>query len=341
MSSPRTDPGATIAARGQQRPVLRPAPAPLDRLRAVLPAPLRAVPTPALFGWTGLAAIAALVFFSAAVRSAGAVERLEEDEDTVAEAPSSAPSAAAVVADTPSAKPAAPRAPAADLGAARAAGAEALGQLAQRFPEDPAVIKALFLVQAADRKTYSAALRTARRLLDLSPDTAGNADFRAALVAIANGPSDTASVALDVMVSEMGPRGPDLLFEVASGSVLLSKTKAAALLRDPEVKRNASPAVLVAAELLQTLPCARKALLPRARSDGDARALPSLKPLLNTVCGGGGGGGLRGLFGGGGNKKSGGECYRCFSPADREQIQAAVEAIEGRSPDAAPGGDPP
>ncbi len=36
---------------------------------------------------------------------------------------------------------------------------------------------------------------------------AGDADFRAALVNIANGPSDTSAVALDVMLSEMGARG--------------------------------------------------------------------------------------------------------------------------------------
>jgi hypothetical protein len=335
MSTPRPDPGATIAARGQHRANATPPPGrasttPLDRVRGSLPAPLRRVPLPALLAWAGIGAITSVVFFSAAVRSAKAVEMLEEDDVVADGGPSGVASASTDAGSAPSAsaKPAVPKASEADLTAARAAGVEGLSQLALRFPEDPAVLQALFLAQAADKKTYSAGLRTARRLIDVSPAAGDDTAVRAALVTIANGPADTAAVALDLMASEMGTRGTDLLFEVASGSVLLSKTKAAALLRDPDVRRHATPAVLVAGELLATRPCARKALFARAKADGDARALPFLRPLLNTACGGGG---FRGLFGG---KQA--ECYRCFTPADREDIKAAINAIEARNPDAAP-----
>jgi hypothetical protein len=343
MSNPRTDPGATIAARGQRRADATPTPlpgrastTPLDRVRASLPQPLRRVPVTALFAWVGIGAITLLVVFSAAARSAKAVEILEDDE-IAADADAGASGVASTSGDaggrgtpTASAKPAAPKASDADLAAARAGGVEALSQLAQRFPEDAAVLHALFMAQAGDKKTYSAALRTARRLLDVSQAAGDDTAVRAALVNIANGPPDTAAVALDLMASEMGARGTDLLFEVASGSVMLSKTKAAALLRDADVRRHATPAVIIAGELLETRPCARKTLLARAKSDGDARALPFLRPLLNTVCGGGGG--FRGLFGGG---KQPAECYRCFTAADREEIQRAISAIEARNPDAA------
>jgi hypothetical protein len=347
MTTPTPDPGVTIAARGQKRAAAVPAVTatpvaasarasvtPLDRLSASLPPPLRRVPLVALLGWAGLGAAAAVVLLSVAVRSAQAVEILEEEETVVAYptlggAAKTPASATPSSAPTAPAKPAAARATEAELAAAKAAGGDALAQLAQRFPEDPGVLRALFLAQAADKKSYSVALRTARRLFDALPEAGSDTDVRTALVAIANGPSDTAAVALDLMAGEMGPRGAELLFEVANGSVLLSKTKAAALLKDADVRAKAAPALLVAFDLSDARPCARKAFLGRAKSDGDARSLPFLKPLL-TCGGGGGGGGLRNLFRGGGG---GGECLRCFTPADKAEIQGAIDAIEARSGD--------
>jgi hypothetical protein len=316
-----------------------PAVAPIDRAQAALPLPLRRVPLPALLAWTGLAAIAAVVSLAITVRSAGAVEALEQDEDGSPAAAAGGSTAPATKGDGPiwarPTPPRAPRAPEADLETARRAGADALTSLAQRFPADPAVLKALFLAQAADKKSYLVALRTARRLTDVAKDAGNDPAVSGALVAIANGPSDTAAVALDLMASEMGRRGTELLFEVASGSVLTSKTKAAAMLKDPDVRRNASPAVLIANDLLEARPCARKELLARAGADGDARSLPFLKPLL-TQCGGAGGGGGIGRFFGRVAPAAAAECYRCFTPADREAIQSTIAAIEARSPAPAP-----
>jgi len=345
MSTPTPDPGVTIAARGPRRAPAAPAvtapPArsttpPLERVSASLPAPLRRVPLVALFGWAGLLAITVVVLFSAAVRSAHAVELLEEDDAVAggeaAASGSGSATASASGAPAASAKPAASRATEAEIVAARAAGSDGLAQLAQRFPEDPAVLRALFLAQAADKRGYSVALRTARRLLDALAEAAGDPDVRSALVTIANGPTDTAAVALDIMASEMGSRGAELLFEVSGGNVLLSKTKAAALLRDADVRAKAAPALLVAFDLSDARPCARKALFGRAKSDGDARSLPFLKPL--GACGGGGGTGLRNLFRGGGS----GECLRCFTAADKAEIHATIAAIEARSGDGGAGG---
>jgi hypothetical protein len=341
------DPRATVNARGGARP-LAPVQASLvggsparevtalDTLHRALPAPIRVVPMPALLAWSGIGALAAAVMVSIAVRSPRAIEALE---DTGALEPgattSSSPSADPGV---PSAapRPAVLTASRSELDAARAAGADGLTQLGQRFPDDPAVSQALFLAQAADRKGYGAAVRTARRLLDLKPDAAADDDVRRALVTIANGPTDTAVIALDLMATELGERGAEMLFDVASGSVLLSKTKAAALLNDPAVRRHATPALLVASDLRASLPCARKALLARARSDADARSLPFLKPLTGSTCGGGNGGGLRGLLGRASGNGGGGECYRCFSPAERADIQSIVGAIEARAPSPAP-----
>lgn len=333
------EPGATVNARGPvvplQRAVAGASPGrestALDDFHRALPAPLRAVPMPALLAWSGIGAIGVAVFLSIAVRSPSAIEALEEAaalEPTAAVSGSASGSAASGAATaTPPPTATASRA---ELDAAGMAGVEAIAALAQRFPEDPAVIEALFLAEARDKKSYGAAVRVARRLVDLKPDAAANDEVRRALVTIANGPTDTAVVALDLMATELGQRGAEMLFEVASGNVLLSKTKAAALLADPAVKRHATPALIIANELRASLPCARKALLARARADADARSLPYLKPLTGAACGGGGGG-LRGFLGrASGN--GGGECYRCFSPAERADIQGIVAAIEAQAP---------
>lgn len=315
--------GATLAARGPKRAATQERmsraaafePTPIERFGAALPGPLSRVPVPALCAWVGTALITVLVMFSFAMRSAKAVEILEEEE-TIAATVVPSGTAAPTAAPTATVKPAPPRAEKGELAAAAAAGTEALQQLAQRFPEDPAVMRELFLVQAGNPKAHSAALRAARRLLDASPDAADDEEVRRALVGIANGPTDTATIALDLMANEMGKRGTELLFDVANGSVMLSKTKASKLLADPEIRKNATPALLIANDLRASLPCARKALFARAKTEADARSLPLLKPLLNTACGG--------FF------RRGAECYRCFSSVERAEIQGIVDAIEAK-----------
>lgn len=312
MPSP-SDASVTIAARGQRR---APQDAPIDRLSASLPGPLARVPVAILSSWVGAIAVALVVSLSVLARSPKAIELLEEDEVAIASASASAPSAEPVAPPAP-AKPAVPKATSAELSAARLAGAEALAQLAQRFPEDPEVLRELFLAHAASPKSHAAAVRAARKLIELSPEAGDDDDVRRALVAIANAPGDAAAVTLDLMANDMGRRGAELLFEVANGAVMSSKLKAAKLLADPEIRKNATPALLIANDLRASFPCARKALLPRARAESDARSIPFLKPLLNTACGG--------FF------SRGAECYRCFTPADRAEIQSIVETIEARS----------
>jgi hypothetical protein len=335
------EPGVTVNARGAARPPVQAAlvggsperrVTALDSLHRALPAQVRVVPMPALLAWSGVGAIAAAVLCSVAMRSPKAIEALEDVGALEPSASTPAPRSAAPSAAMVAPKPAAATASKAEIDAARVAGADGVAALALRFPEDPAVSQALFLAQAGDHKSYGAAMRTVRRLLDQAPAAAADEDVRRALVAIANGPTETAVAALDLMATDLGLRGAEMLFEVASGNVLLSKTKAAALLNDPTVRRHATPALLVANDLRASLPCARKVLLSRARADADARALPYLKPLTNTACGGGGGGGLRGFLGRAAGNSGGGECYRCISPAERADIQGIVTAIEARTP---------
>jgi hypothetical protein len=305
---------------------------PLEALEGKLPRPLRAVPLSALLAWWGIGAIAAIVLIAASLRSAEAIEALEEDESADAGAPVAVVTATAS-ASAPAPKPGPPRASKAEVDAAKLAGVDALFALAQRFPEDRAVLRALFLMQADEKKQQAAAMRTARHLVEIAPDMANDAEFASTLVALANlGANDISAVALDVMAG-MGAPGAELLFDVASGQAFFAKTRAMQLLHDKEVRGKATPALLVAADLLESRPCARKAHVERAKNDGDARSLPYLKPLVNPACGGGGGK-LGGLFGGG--RGGGGECYRCFTPAEKTEIQAAIDAISARSGTPAP-----
>jgi hypothetical protein len=293
-----------------------------------LPRALRKVPLVALLSWAGLGAVGAVVVLAASLRSAQAIEALEEDETVDASAPMVAVSASAS-ASAPPVKAGPPQATKADVEAARLAGVDALFALAQRFPEDRAVLRALFLMQAAEKKHHASALRTVRHLAEIAPETGVDTEVTSTLVSLANlGTTETSSLALDVMVS-MGDRGGDLLFEVAAGQAFFAKTRALQLLKDKDIRARAPAALLIAADLLESRPCARKLLLERAKNEGDARSVAYLRPLVNPVCGGGGGR-LGGLFGGRG--QAGGECFRCFTPADKVEIQAAIDAIAARDP---------
>jgi serine/threonine-protein kinase len=289
----------------------------LDQMIATLPGPLRGVPASALLSWVGLVGATALVLLAVAVRSPKSVEALEDSAP-----PSLAGSARALAGsavhgpdDAPAALTAAPTA---EVDAARTGGLVALGPLAQKYPSDPLVLKALLLAHAADKAGYSAALGVARRLFEVAPLTTNDDDVRRVLLLATSGPPDIATQAFELISTKMGAAGPDLLFELVSTptTAKASKDRAAKKLDDPAVRALASPALLIALELRAVLPCARKLLLGRARDNGDARSLAYLKPLLLTTgCG---------LF-----HRS--DCYECLT--NRADLKEAIAAIEAhRSP---------
>jgi hypothetical protein len=315
--------GATIAARGPARPAVAPdvsarGPQPststLDRVSEALPPPLRGAAVPPLLGWMGLFSITALVVLSALVRSSKEIDALEEavaeDGPAASGAPSASPSAS-------SSSRAAPKvAPPAELAAARQGGAEALAALVQRYPADGAAQRALFLAEVDSPAMWPAAVRDARRLLELEPSAAGDGEVQKALLLITNGPIAPANAALDLLATRMGTHGPDLLFELAEGSVKHSKDRAAALLQEAAVKKLATPALLVANELRAGTPCGRKAFVARAAAEGDDRSLQFLRPLLATT-----GCGFLGRQ----------DCFKCLSAGDRTEIKGAIDAIEKRA----------
>lgn len=286
----------------------------LGQMIATLPGPLRGVPASALLSWLGLLGVIALVLSAIAVRSPKSVAALER-----ASSPSLAGSSSALADreapgadDTP---PAPTTASAAELDAARTGGLVALGPLAQKYPSDPAVLKALLLAHASDKAGYSAAIGVARRLFDVTPLATSDIDVRRVILLATNGPSDVATQAFELISTAMGPAGPDLLFELVTTTTTAKspKERAAKQLEAPAVRALASPALLIALELRAALPCARKPLFSRARDSGDARSLTYLKQLLPTTgCG---------LF-----RRS--DCYECLS--NRAELKEAIAAIEAR-----------
>ena len=289
-----------------------------QRVVAAKPGLLGGVPAAALLAAAGLAAATALVGGALLVRSSASVAALEgpagssRGEPPSAGAPpsGSAPSSASAAPETPvEASPA-------DLDAARVKGLAALTALAARHPGDPAVLKALLLAQARDKDPSLAALTVARRLLELAPAEATDPDLHQLVLRAANGPPDVAAGAFELMSHKMGSTGPDLLYNLLTAEKMgkFPLERAEKLLLDPEVRKLASPALLVAHDLRRTIRhCASKDIIARARQQGDARSLHYLRQLLGTYkCG---------AF-------NLGTCTRC--PAVLHDAGAALKAIEAR-----------
>jgi len=287
---------------------------PLDQMIARLPAPLRDVPASALLSWLGLIGVTALVLLAVAVRNPKSVEALE-DTSPSGLAGSSRALAGSAAPGADDAPPAPTTASTAELDVARPQGLVAVGPLAQKYPNDPVVLKALLLAHASDKAGYSAAVGVARRLFDIAPQATTDEDVRRVILLATNGPPDVAAQAFELISTKMGAAGPDLLFELATTTTTAKypKDRATKHLEDPAVRALASPALLIALELRAALPCARKPLLGRARDSGDARSLTYLKQVLPTT----GCGFLRR-----------GDCYDCF--ANRAELKETIAAIEAR-----------
>jgi hypothetical protein len=200
------------------------------------------------------------------------------------------------------------------LSAARASGPAALEQLLAKHPRDLYVLKALVSAYSI-QKNHVGAISAATRLLNAAPSFATDSDIEQTLIMAANGPPNASAVALDLIATKLGARGPDLLYELLISPNIgkLPKDRAARLLREPSVRKLASPALLIAIELKNTPPCARKALYGRVREHGDARSMVFLKPMTSTS-------------GCGFLKRN--DCFSCLEP--RKELFDTVAAIQKR-----------
>jgi hypothetical protein len=265
---------------------------------------------------SGLAVVSILVPAMVYWRGDKVITSLEEEAQatsvsTPAPGPATAPSVKAPA-----------RLSAAELEEARVSGVDALTALARRFPDDPGVLQALGTALVRDRKDGPGAVRTLRRLLEVAPDTRGDRDVQQALLELANGAPEVAADTFEVIRTRMGGLAPDLMFELAQNATgKYAKEHALAALDDPALMKGASRALLVADDLRRRTPCARKGVVARAASEGDARSVPLLRQMIATKpCGG-----ITALF-------RGADCPAnpCISPQDRSTIAAAIASIEKR-----------
>jgi eukaryotic-like serine/threonine-protein kinase len=232
-------------------------------------------------------------------------------------APSTAPSGApAPVAFIAPWKKAPALAPSDALAQAETSGSAAINELTSRFPEDPAVWRALVRAYTAEKRGVDA-VRAVGKLVGVSERAVEDQDVEDALKAAVQGPTESADAAFALMENGLGARGPDLLYDLSTTKGLSPRALARVkqTLVKPEVKARMSPALALIVEFRAATGCeAKKALLPRAKEQGDDRLLALLRTLQSPK-----GCGFLGLA----------DCWSCMRRDNA--LGAAIAGIEDRS----------
>jgi len=202
------------------------------------------------------------------------------------------------------------------LAAAEAAGSTALSELTTRFPEDPSVWRALVRAYTSEKRGVDA-VRAVAKLVSVSERAVEDQDVEEAVKAAVQGPTESADAAFALMENGLGEKGPDLLYDLSTTKGLSPKalTRVKQTLVKPDVKARMSPALAVVVELRAASGCeAKKALLSRAKEQGDERLLSALKAMqVPKGCG------FLGLS----------DCWSCMRRDNA--LGAAIAAIEERS----------
>ncbi len=184
-----------------------------------------------------------------------------------------------------------------------------------RAPETLTVPELLQLDDARAEKERDAAEELRKRLGN-EPEAAKDKAVLRDLQKYANNP-ETVREALAAMAAMAGPLGPDMLYEVWTGTQARNDTTelARALLHTRDVRSKASPALALALELrLAGEDCEKnKALLPRALKDGDKRSLHLLLKLQRKQ-------------GCGPKKKD--DCFQCLR--GNQDLDSAISAVKAR-----------
>ena len=166
-----------------------------------------------------------------------------------------------------------------------AEGTDGLRVLSERYPRDPAVLKALMLAFASKADTRIEAVETARRLLLIAPDKQDDADLRFVVARASDEKGKSSELAIVVMSQHMGKAGADLLYDLMLRRPEL-ETRAKIALESLRRSSQFSPALAIAYDLRFASSCAsRLGLLPRARELGDERSAQQLLALARRPVG--------------------------------------------------------
>jgi hypothetical protein len=136
---------------------------------------------------------------------------------------------------------------------------------------------------------YGTATEALGRLLEIDPRAADDGEVRADIVELAMRvmllTTGEPERVFDAIVNKMGTTGIDILYElVTTRGGSRGAAYAEELLQDQKVRAHGTPALRIAYDLRQTHDCdQKKALFPRAKTDGDGRALGLLQ-LVNHRC---------------------------------------------------------
>jgi serine/threonine-protein kinase len=169
-----------------------------------------------------------------------------------------------------------------ELATATTQGTAALEELSTRFAEDAAVWRALVRAYTKEKRGVDA-MRAVGRLVALSDRAAEDDDVADAITSAAQGPSESADAAFAMMEGGLGAHGPDILYDLSTTKGLTPRTAARVkqALARAEVKARMSPALGIALDMRNAPSCeAKRGLLPRAKEQGDARVLGTLRTYL-------------------------------------------------------------
>lgn len=161
-----------------------------------------------------------------------------------------------------------------------AQGPEALATLAQRFPTDPRVLRALVRSHISQRHPVEA-MRIISKLAQLDPEAGRDPELVQALVAALNSDEESAQAATRLLEQELGEAGVELLYDLTVKQTGARwKPRLNQSLTKADVLAKATPALRVAIDLRAARRCeTKRELLRRAQKEGDRRSLVQLRSL--------------------------------------------------------------
>jgi serine/threonine protein kinase len=166
-----------------------------------------------------------------------------------------------------------------ELLAAQRGGVDALEQLAELHPTDPAVLESVAFAEAAELARQVRSVKHYQQLFAVKPSRAAEKEIADVVLRLALGRGAASVPAMDLMARDMGTTGPDLLYELflAGGDL---RDSARERLELPAVRERTTPALAITYALRVTRTCeARLPLLDRAVMEGDERTLAALRGL--------------------------------------------------------------
>ncbi len=187
--------------------------------------------------------------------------------------------------------------------------------LANDNPTRPEPERLLFQIHLAKSDTKSA-LADAGQWLALDPSAASDVQLRDTIKGAAASREDEAAAFGLLESGKMGAAGADMLYDLAYGSGTTTQvaSRAKKALGHAEATAKATPALLISLDLREAKTCdAKKELLSRAVSQGDARTLTILESYAKKN-----GCGFLGLS----------DCYGCMHKD--EELEKATAALRQR-----------